>query len=520
MAAPTARNEGVAARHPSYVEIADFWQTCRDLALGERHIHAAGDRYLPRLVEQESPDYDAYVARARLFNAFWRTIEGLRGLVFRKAPRVDGLPPALEPLLDDITASGVPFTTLARTTVEETLEVGRIFLLADMPEPPEGAVTVADVLDLNMRPRALMYRAEALIDWHLAEVDNRVQLVQVRLMEEREIDGKDEWTRGFETIYRVLDLVRLPPETKDGPERTAYRVRIFRKDEKGNDVQEGPDVYPRLGGQVLPEIPGIVIGPDSLTPEIDDPPLADLVTLNLHHYRRAADLSQGLHFAALPTPWVAGHKWRKDPTTGKVLDTLQVGTTTALPLDQGATCGYMEVAGPGFAAVRQDLEDMKQEMAILGARMLEAPKRAVEPVGTVLQQAKGEESALASMVGNVSIGLTIIMRWLVAWAGYPDAAGGVFVKLNKQFFPRPIDSGMLTSLTAAQQAGGISYLTYFENLQDGGIIPEERTVDEEQDAVTEEQAERMAQQLAIFEGQTAIATAGATDDEAEPAAGE
>ncbi len=35
-------------------------------------------------------------------------------------------------------------------------------------------------------------------------------------------------------------------------------------------------------------------------------PLADVMVLNLDHYRLDADYKHGLHFTALPTAWVAG----------------------------------------------------------------------------------------------------------------------------------------------------------------------------------------------------------------------
>ena len=35
-------------------------------------------------------------------------------------------------------------------------------------------------------------------------------------------------------------------------------------------------------------------------------PLADIIVVNLDHYRLTADYKHGMHFTALPTAWVSG----------------------------------------------------------------------------------------------------------------------------------------------------------------------------------------------------------------------
>jgi hypothetical protein len=39
---------------------------------------------------------------------------------------------------------------------------------------------------------------------------------------------------------------------------------------------------------------------------VDKVPLADIIAINLDHYRLTADYKHGMHFTALPTAWVSG----------------------------------------------------------------------------------------------------------------------------------------------------------------------------------------------------------------------
>jgi hypothetical protein len=78
-------------------------------------------------------------------------------------------------------------------------------------------------------------------------------------------------------------------------------------------------------GRPLPLIPFIFCGPRHSMPEGDKLPLAEVIAVNLDHYRLHADYRHGMHFTVLPTAWVAGFE------KGAVLD---IGSSTAWVSDQ------------------------------------------------------------------------------------------------------------------------------------------------------------------------------------------
>lgn len=467
----TTKPTGVRTTHPDYDAMAPSWKRCRDAAAGERAIHAAGEAYLPKLAEELDRDYQARLMRTPWFNATWRTISGLRGMLFRKSAEVEGVE-----YTDDIDMAGTPLASFVQKVVEDALTVGRIGVLVDYPQAPEGgqALTVAAAAALGMRPSLQIYPAESVINWKTQRIGNAVVLSLVVLTEDESVAG-DEFGHATETRYRVLDL---------DPANGYYRQRVYRVDDKGREEQIGADVFPLMNGNPMREIPFVFIGVDETGPCVDEPPLIDLVDMNLHHYTVSADYEHGCHFSGLPTLFVSGYS-PAVAEPGSPVKTIYIGGPTAncLP-DPQAKAYFVEIAS-AFEALRANLEDKKAAMAVLGARMLEAQKRAAEAADTVAQNRKGEESLLAAMGETVSLGMTRALGWFMAWAGRD--AGAVRYELSSEFGPAGLSAQELTAMVGAWQAGmpGYSDQNVFAQLQERGMIDAETTFEEEQARVAD-----------------------------------
>ncbi|WP_420106876.1 DUF4055 domain-containing protein [Herbaspirillum huttiense] len=464
---------GVKYQHPDYKAMVPQWKRCRDAAAGQSAVHAAGEEYLPRLKDQTDKEYAAYLGRTPFFGATWRTLAAMLGLIFRKPPTIDA-PKAAAEMLEDVTLSGVPLDAFAKTLVEEALTVNRVGVLVDYPQSSPAA-TLADAALLGLRPSLCMYCAESIINWRFQKIGNAHRLTMVVLAEQR-LDRKDEFEDEPVDQWRVLDL------EQDG-ESVRYRVRVFEvqkdKDGKEVDVQIGGNVYPMIGGQHLDFIPFMFMSVDDLTPTVDLPPLVDLVDMNYAHYLVSADYEHGCHFAGLPTPVVSGYSPENGPN-GEPPEKLYVGSGTAWVFpNKDAKASYLEFTGQGLDALEKNLSRKENQMAILGARLLEAPKKGVEAAETAGIHRAGENSVLASVAQTLSEGLEKALELLILWAGID---GEVEFHLNRDFFPMPMSSDELTALTQALLQGAISFETYFAQLQAGEIIVATRTVEEEEAA--------------------------------------
>lgn len=459
----------VNTKHDSYGRMIERWERCRDAADGQDAIHARGEKYLPKLKDQTPTEYDAYKGRAVFYNATWRTIAGLLGMLFRKPPHVE-VAKSVEPLLDDVTMSGVPFHLFVQDVCEEALKVGRLGVLVDFPQVDAKNLTQADAKQQNLRPLMATYRAESIINWRYGQVNNATVLTMV-VLKECEMVPKDEFEQKAEDRWRVLDIAG-----------GKYRVRVF-KMEGDKQVQIGGDVFPMMASKNLDYIPFTFVSTDDNTAEIDEPPLIDLVNLNLSHYRSSADFEHGAHFTGLPTPWIAGFTPTMD-AQGKPTQQLYIGSTSAwIFSDPDAKAAFLEFSGEGLGALERSMEAKEKLMAIIGARMLEQQKKAPETVESQQNQRKGEESMLAASSQSISISITRALKWFSEWAG-ADAEAVEF-ELNRDFYATPMSPQMLTALVTSWQQGAFSDETLFTKLQQGEIVAHDRTLEEEQAAIEE-----------------------------------
>jgi hypothetical protein len=438
-------------KHADYEGFAKKWLRTRAACQGQSAVHALGEEFLPKLAEQSVADYNNYKMRATYFNASGRTLEGLQGMIFSKAPACT-VPTGLEAITKDIDLSGNSIEILAMRAVNEVIEVGRIGMLVEYPASSPDVRTAADADRLNIRPYVSTYPAESIIDWRIERVNNAMQPVMIKLAESYE-EKVDNFTYKCGPQIRALLLV-------DG----VYIQQLYRKAEgKDEWVQFGEDIIPKKSGKPLTAIPFWAFGPKTNSLDLQDPPILDLVDLNLAHYRVNADYERGCHFAGLPTPVLAGFTFGEN-------EKVCIGSSTILATnDAQAKWGFLEFTGQGLTALLDNLKQKEAQMAAIGARMLAPEKLGVEAADTLMIRSNGENSVLASLANLVSENLEQILAFMGEWAG---VAGEVSYKLNTDFIPVKMTAQELDSVVKAWQSGALPKSELFAFLKKGEIISE------------------------------------------------
>ena len=321
----------VNSSHPDYTSMILPWLTMRDVLAGEEAVKLAGIRYLPRLDSQSDAEYLGYKSRACFFNATARTCDGFLGLFFRRDPEVKlpegdaGAGAALRAFTVDADLLGTSLFTYCKGVVSEVLAVGRCGTLVDW-----GGIATGH--SGGERAYVVRYAAEDILNWQTACVNGRNMLTLVSLREVQEVaDAVDPFlVRHVESI-RVL---RLQPVSGVAG-ALEYGVEIWHCAAGSWELMERR--RPLRQGKALDQIPFVFHGPRNALPAVDKMPLADIVHVNLDHYRLDADYKHGLHFTALPTAWVSGF----DKTTE-----LRIGSSTAWVADSvGAVAGFLEFRG-------------------------------------------------------------------------------------------------------------------------------------------------------------------------------
>ena len=458
--------------HLEYDSALPSWLRARDVIAGDDAVKAGGIKYLPRLDSQSDDEYLAYKIRACFFNATSRTCDGFLGLLFRRDPEVKlpdrhaGIGVALRVFTDDVDLMGTTLFTFCKGVVGEVLAVGRCGTLIDWQS------------DAESRAYVVRYQAEDILNWQTQRINGRnvVTLIALRELVESP-DAEDPFAVDLTENIRVLKL----EVQSDGS--TRYVVQLWQQEQASNSRRKKTDWkliesrIPLRLGKPLPLIPFVFHGPRNALPDVDKMPLADIIHVNLDHYRLDADYKHGLHFTALPTAWVSGF----DKTSE-----LRIGSSTAWVAETpGAVAGFLEFKGHGLSTFENAQNRDERLMAVLGSRMLEDTKRVGETADAIELRQAGENSILMTLALSVSDSISQVLRWVYWWnstEALPEdiTENTVLLQINTDFTAKGLTSLELTAIVGAWQAGAISQATMFDLFRKGEVLPTGRTDKEEQ----------------------------------------
>ena len=470
-----------------YVLFGGQWTRCRDAFRGQDTIKSktiAHETYLRKLAGMEGDDAEekrswaTYVDRALWFNATKRTMRAFSGFVFRKDPVTKWLNRQVEERTQDITMGGVSMNAYARRVVAQQIRVGRFGTLVTLS---------AD----GSRGRFAGYEAEAILDAHTTMFNGSKKLAHLRLVEPMAaVPSKDdEWRRVHRLQVRVLEL------DAEG----LLNVRLFVPDAAKNNeyvetLLDEDTQHPKRAGVRLDFIPFVFTNVTHTEPPIEEPPLLDLVDVNIDHFKLDANYKYGLEKTSIPQYWLAGFKFamtQDTETTGhdqELIDKVPIGGDYAwVSEDANARAGIVEYTGQGLKPLKEEREQDEDRMAVLGARILETPKAGVEAAATMEVRHSGEKSMLAEMARTAEDSLQNALGILSWWEGWAETVtvpeDQQYYRLNKDYVSARMTAEMLREMTSALLSGSISYGTYYYALEQGELTRPGVDVEKEQDDI-------------------------------------
>lgn len=437
--------------NPQYEKYADKWQRCRDAIEGEDAVKDAGKRYLPELPGHRGKpeDYKAYKDRSLFLEAAARTLQGLSGAVFSKAPSIEA-PTAAEGQgwLEDVTGTGVGWERFSQDVMDEVLGVGRcgVYVTHTAEDAEED------------RPYLQLVQAESIINWRVTSEGGAPRLAWVILKEQAaENNPDDPYVAKMVDQWRVLRLMPMV----DG--RHEFIVEVWREKE---DATSDSDKFiqveqsiPLRRGQPLDHIPFYFAGPTNTEPAIEKPPLLGLVNTNMYHYKLQADYRNVLFWnAAAVTMYAFGVDEGTELRVG--------GSSAVVSANPDAKIGFAGLEADKAEPLENALAHTEHYMAYQGGRLLAQPKKAVEASETHRLRANAEAvtvQGVSKVVGEVvSLSLTEMVNW-----GGVD--GEVVVALNTDIVDATMGAQELTAITQAVQAGIMSFETAHYNMERGEL---------------------------------------------------
>lgn len=453
-----------------YLDTKPVWRRLRDTYNGRDAVLKAGNIYVPDLKGLEAGQNKNYRARGNFYNCVKRTVHGLTGLLYQKAPEVE-FPKSEAEFLTDVTLTNITFEMFAVEAGREAMLMGRFGILVDMPA--EGST--------YNRPYLCSYKAEDIVNWRTERINGDQVLQMVVLREKVEVvDPKDEFKITAVDQYRVCEVANQ-----------VYTQKLYRYQDKVGSIgkewtQFGATLIPVRRGASLDFIPFVFTGAQHATAELADPPLTDLADVNLGHWRNSVDYEYGLHLVALPTPWVSGAKNASQDGP------MKIGPSVVWELELQGSAGMLEFSGAGLDAIVAAMDEKKKQMAVIGARMLEDVPIVDETATAVVIRRSGENASLRTVANAVEQALTFVLQIVVWWQTTVDSPNDAdaWVELNKEFFDVKISASDVTAALGALQAGEMSFETWWNLLTTGGWGREGINATAEKEAIKKDQAEK------------------------------
>lgn len=409
---------GPSTRHPDYLGWIDRWDLCRAAYNGAEAVKAGTDKYLPKPKAMRYEEYQIYLERASWYPMLSRTITGLIGLVFKKPPTLSG-PSVLMKELEDINGYGTSLKVFAQNIFIDLMITGRVGIFLDF---------------VNNSMRWSFFRTEDIVAW---DTDGD-QLKRVCLLERRTLK-KNQYEYEQRMFLRELIMVEgRAVQNLFQSEQPLEDMLIQQPDGTRTPLAQEAKwdlvrtTIPVVRGSGLPRLPFVFCSSHSTEASITEPPLENLAMLNISHYITSADLEKVLYFVGNPTYVLRSDTKKVEVDEETKEQNIVVGSSRIVELGQEDSLEIVEHSGKGIEALLNRLKHKEDQAVTIGARLLEAPKQAVEAAAAVRARSASETSVLGSIADHLDSAMEAAMKIHALWSlGTRDADVGF--KTNRDF---------------------------------------------------------------------------------------
>ncbi len=472
--------------NPEYEYWHHIWMRNQDATDGADKIRSAGERYLPAPRGMKTqPDktvlYHDYISRAYWYGATGRTVDGYIGLAFAKQP-TSQIPESFLHYARDYTASGQDVEQIAKALLRQIIIKNRAGILVDYPKT-ETEYTQAEAEKNNLRPFAAVYPAETIIDWETARVNNVQKTVYVKLQE-------NDYELAGDRRRPVSRLRCLKLETEiDGepipPQYTQYVYELTKsEDGKEQYVLAGTYTPRKANGQPFDYIPFWPVTQNGITWDMSYSMINDLAAANIKDYQTIADFANGLHVVGCPQPCVKGLMMDESQTDAAGQSTLSLGPHDLWQFEPEGEAWYMEFSGAGLDLHLKYSDQLRKDMAMLGARVLNSERKVSESTETAELHKSGEHGILSSAVNSLSEAIRQTIMTMIEWTATNDIdESEIQFSINNDFIPARMDSSQMVAYMQAVQSGYLSTRDIFTAFKRGGVIQPSKTYEDHIDEI-------------------------------------
>jgi hypothetical protein len=425
--------------HPAIsVERQFEWMLMRDAMDGETKVKSRGEQYLPMpggfgaQADKGKAIYEAYKRRARFPEILAPSVAAMIGIIHGREIQIE-IPDGMSFLWENADGNGLPLEALHRRITRELLVIGGYAILADAPEGGGD-------------PYLCGYTRDAVINW-----DNDWYV----------LNETGHRRDGF--VWKQLERYRMLGLVMPG---AAYSQTVYTP-----ETVQGEEVQVRgRGGALLPRIPFVVGNARDLSPNVEAPPLIGVARAALAMYQLAADYRHQLFMSGQETLVALNGPAPKAVGAGVVHEMRGDGLTAPDLKYVSPTCS-------GIDAHKAAMEAELQAAVMAGARLFEQSDSGQESGEARRLRFASETATLTSIAQASAMILERSLRNVAMIMGLPE--DGIVVPAPTDLLDRTMSAADLAALFGVYQAGGMSWQTYYENAQRGGLMSPERNADAE-----------------------------------------
>lgn len=444
------------SRAQFYTDQIATWQMLDACLEGTSAMRRAGRTYLPKYPQEAADGYEFRLTQSTFLNFFKKTVTGLTGKPFSQPLSIpEDMPDQLEELFDNVDLQGHDIHTVARNAFHTGLAKGMVGLMVDMPTANPDVKTLDDQRKSGARPYISIIAPESIIGAFAEVKDGVDQFTHVRIMET--VIEKDGFAEVKKERIRVLE-----PGTWE----------LYEKDSKGqwHSIDKGTTS--------LDYIPLVIWYADKEGFMRSRPPLLDLAYLNVQHWQNASDQNNVLAVSRFPILAASG----VDPESK-----LEIGPNTYFALrDPTARMYYVEHTGAAIGAGRQNLEDLKTEMAMMGLQLL------MPQTGNITATAKALDAAeancgLQSMVISFASAFNLAVEYMGDWLDIEEDLPSI--SINVDFGLSVNDASDIGVLAQARANREISHQAFMTELLRRKILHPDFSIEDDAEQLKEEASE-------------------------------
>ena len=397
-------NDKPNTEHAQYRATQTARTTWTDIMEGTLKLRDKGKVYLPQFPAELDASYKDRKDTATLLNMSEKTRDIMVGLVFQGDITLgEDVPNQIVQLAEDIDNAGTHLSVFARQLFEDSFDGWSVVLVDSPTTRPE---TIEDERVLGLRPYWIRYKADQVVNWRY-RVNPVSRATELTLIVFKEMTSEPKGMFENETVTRFrafmlndagqveYKLYRQVGDEKDGSTQVDF-------------VEEGSGIIANLT-----KIPVAVCGTLG-----SPPPLADIALKNIEHYQTYSDYKSLMHKTCVPMFYVKDYQ----PSDGLKL---LIAPDKLTELGKDGDMGWAEVSGSALAPIRDTLNDIQDEIALMGLSLLADPTDRVEMTATeALLNSVGETAALRVMAASLKDCLELCLGHTAELLGMKRADGG------------------------------------------------------------------------------------------------